>query len=185
MHQRTGQRRKAQAHKSHPGCGTQHPHPGWHTFAPSHTLNDTHLHTHHPTRLMPTRNNPPPPQEDTPQGDLQPGRQNQTANAIGNHPTTQTHNSTSPTNRHQTQPATSPRKTTHTQRPHTNKTQRTGEPTASNKTPKPPRPHTDMKPPNHPTIWRPHHLPQPPHLTTRTQHDKATTPTNLEAPSGD
>ena len=54
------------------------PHLGWHTFAPSHTLNDTHLHTHHPTRLMPTRNNPPQPQEDTPQGDLQPGRQNQT-----------------------------------------------------------------------------------------------------------
>lgn len=80
MHQRTGQRRKAQAHKSHPGYGTQHAAPWGHTFAPPPDMSRLHTFTHQgsPTRLRPTRNNPPQPQEDTPQGDLQPGRQNQT-----------------------------------------------------------------------------------------------------------
>lgn len=52
--------------KATQGTEPNTPHLGWHTFVPSHTLNDTHLHTHHPTRLMLTRNNPPQPQEDTP-----------------------------------------------------------------------------------------------------------------------
>ena len=145
-HQTDRPNKKSTGKQNHPGCGTQYPHPGWHIFAPSHNLSDPHLHTHH---LRPTRNNPPPPQGDAPQGDLQPGRQSQTANAIGNHPTTQTRNSTSPTNRHQTQPATSPRKTTHTQRPHPNKTQRTGGTHSKQQGTQTPRPHTSMKPPHH------------------------------------
>ena len=62
MHQRTGQRRKAQAHKSHPGYGTQHAAPWGHTFAPPPDMSRLHTFTHQgsPTRLRPTRNNPPP-----------------------------------------------------------------------------------------------------------------------------
>ena len=64
MHQRTGQRRKAQAHKSHPGYGTQHAAPwGAHLRAPTRYVTSSHLRTPGvPTRLRPTRNNPPQPQ---------------------------------------------------------------------------------------------------------------------------
>jgi len=56
-HQTDRPKKKSTGKQNHPGYGTQYPHPGWHIFAPSHTLSDTHLHTHH---LRPTRNNPPP-----------------------------------------------------------------------------------------------------------------------------
>ena len=173
MHQRTGQRRKAQAHKSHPGYGTQHAAPWGHTFAPPPDMSRLHTFTHQgsPTRLRPTRNNPPQPQI------LQRGRQARRSEdrrpmpwriTTSNHPDQQ---ASDPTH-HQPQK-------NHPHRDHTStRGQRTGEPTASNKTPKPPRPHTNMKPPNHLTIWRPYHLPQPtpPHNPNTAHQDHPTQP---------
>ena len=157
MHQRTGQRRKAQAHKSHPGYGTQHAAPWGHTFAPPPDMSRLHTFTHQgsPTRLRPTRNNPPQPQ--IPQRGRQARRSEDRRPmpwriTTSNHPDQQ---ASDPTH-HQPQK-------NHPHRDHTStRGQRTGEPTASNKTPKPPRPHTNMKPPNHPPKWPGPPPPPPP-----------------------
>ena len=86
MHQRTGQRRKAQAHKSHPGYGTQHAAPwGAHLRAPTRYVTSSHLHTPGvPHQAEANKEQPttaPDPSERTP-GKAQ---RRQTANAMENH----------------------------------------------------------------------------------------------------
>lgn len=179
MHQRTGPRRKAQAHQEATQSKEPNtPHPQWHTFAPPPDMSRLHTFTHQgsPTRLRPTRNNPPQPQ--IPQRGRQARRSEDRRPmpwriTTSNHPDQQASDPT----RHQPQ-----ENHPHTEAAPPNKTQRTGETHSKQQGTQTPRPHTSMKPPNHPTIWRPYHLPQPPHLTTRTQHTNPT-PTNLEAPN--
>ena len=86
MHQRTGQRRKAQAHKSPPGYGTQHAAPwGAHLRAPTRYVTSSHLHTPGvPHQAEANKEQPttaPDPSERTP-GKAQ---RRQTANAMENH----------------------------------------------------------------------------------------------------
>ena len=133
--------------KATQGTEPNTPHLGWHTFAPPPDMSRLHTFTHQgsPTRLRPTRNNPPQPQ--IPQRGRRARRSEDRRPmpwriTTSNHPDQQ---ASDPTH-HQPQK-------NHPHRDHTStRGQRTGEPTASNKTPKPPRPHTNMKPPNHPTI---------------------------------
>ncbi len=86
MHQRTGQRRKAQAHKSHPGYRTQHAAPSVaHLRAPTRYVTSSHLHTPGvPHQAEANKEQPttaPDPSERTP-GKAQ---RRQTANAMENH----------------------------------------------------------------------------------------------------
>lgn len=163
--------------KATQGTEPNTPHLGWHTFAPSHTLNDTHLHTQqgtHPTRLLPTRNNPPQPQEDTPQGDLQPGRQNQTDQTQRR---TTTSNQPRPTSTQTPTSRESPPTPTHTTRDATQQDpEDRGNPQQATRHSNPKAAH------QHETTQPPHHLPQPtpPHNPNTAHQDHPTQPGNTQ-----
>jgi hypothetical protein len=163
--------------KATQGTEPNTPHLGGHTFAPPPDMSRLHTFTHQgsPTRLRPTRNNPTPPQGDAPQGDLQPDRQSQTANAIGNHPTTQTRNSTSPTNKHQTQPATSTQTTTPRESPpHTTGDTPQQDPEDRGTHSKQQDTQTPKAAHQHETTQPPHHMASPPPTPTTPPHNPNT-----------
>ena len=152
--------------KATQGTEPNTPHLGGHTFAPPPDMSRLHTFTHQgsPTRLRPTRNNPPQPQ--IPQRGRQARRSEDRRPmpwriTTSNHPDQQASDPT----RHQPQK-------NHPHRDHTStRGQRTGET------------HSKQQDTQTPKAAHQHETTQPPHLTTRTQHDKATTPTNLEAPN--